>query len=88
MCKENQPVVWQLVEAVREKFSNKKTIWLWSGYVLSRNPLNKNRIPYTKFKRKILKNVNVLVDGPFIKDKFDINLKYRGSSNQRVIKLR
>lgn len=87
MCKENQPAVWQLVKAVREKFGNKKTIWLWSGYILSRNPLNKNRIPYTKYKRKILKSINVIVDGPFIKDKFDIELKYRGSSNQRVLKL-
>lgn len=88
MCKENQSVVWQLVKAVREKFGKNKTIWLWSGYVHSKNPFNKNRIPCAKYKRKILKNVNVLVDGPFIKDKFDINLKYRGSSNQRVIKLR
>lgn len=87
MCKENQPVVWQLVKAVREKFGKNKTIWLWSGYVHSKNPFNKNRIPCTKYKRQILKNVNVLVDGPFIKDKFDINLKYRGSSNQRVLHL-
>lgn len=87
MCKENQPVVWQLVEAVREKFRKGKTIWLWTGYELSKNPFNKDRIPYTKYRRKILKNINVLVDGPFIKDKFDINLKYRGSSNQRVLHL-
>lgn len=88
MCKENQPVVWQLVKAVREKFGKNKTIWLWSGFLFSKNPFNKNRIPYTKYKRKILKSIDVIVDGPFIKDKFDIDLKYRGSSNQRVIKLK
>lgn len=88
MCRENQPITWRLIEAVRERYGWSKTIWLWSGYLLSKNPFNKNRIPKTKWTKKILKNVNVLVDGPFIKDKFDINLKYRGSSNQRVVKLK
>lgn len=87
MCRENQPVVWKLVEAVREKFGSKKTIWLWSGFVSTKSVFNKNRIPYTKYKRRILKNVDVLVDGPFMRDKFDIDLKHRGSSNQRVLKL-
>lgn len=87
MCRENQPITWRLIEAVRERYGWSKTIWLWSGYLLSKNPFNKNRIPKTKWTKKILKNVNVLVDGPFIADKFDIKLKYRGSSNQRVIDL-
>ena len=33
----------------------------------------------------ILENTNVLVDGPFIQEKKDLTLKWRGSSNQRVI---
>lgn len=88
MCKENQLVTWKLVNEVRKVYGNKKTVWLWSGYIMTKNLFNKSRIPYTKYRRKILKNVDVLVDGPFIKDRFDINLKYRGSSNQRVIKLK
>lgn len=88
MCKENQLVTWRLVNEVRKVYGSKKSIWLWSGFIFTKNPFNKNRIPYTKYRRKILKNVDVLIDGPFIKDKFDINLRYRGSSNQRVIKLR
>lgn len=87
MCRENQETTWHIIKAVRERYSWSKTIWLWTGHIFTRNPFNKNRIPKTKWTKKILKNVNVLVDGPFIKDKFDINLKYRGSSNQRVLQL-
>ena len=36
----------------------------------------------------ILSYCDVLVDGPFIKDLKDDNLEWRGSSNQRVIKLK
>lgn len=76
MYEENQKVVWQLIESVKKIYAN-KTIWLWTGFY-------KFHIPYTKYTKGILKNINVLIDGPFIKDKFDINLKYRGSSNQNI----
>ena len=33
----------------------------------------------------LLENIDVLVDGPFIQEKKDLTLKWRGSSNQRVI---
>ena len=33
----------------------------------------------------MLQNLDVLVDGPFVEEKKDLNLRFRGSSNQRVI---
>ena len=36
----------------------------------------------------ILNNIDVLVDGPFVEEKKDLNLAYRGSSNQRLIDMR
>ena len=33
----------------------------------------------------LLENVDVLIDGPFIKAERDITLKYRGSKNQRIL---
>ncbi len=38
-----------------------------------------------KDKRGLLEVVDILVDGPFIEEKRDLGLKYRGSSNQRII---
>lgn len=61
---------------------NKDNIWIYSGYtyeeLMSRDDIT----------RKILQNCDVLVDGPFIKDLKDLSLKFRGSSNQRVIDLK
>lgn len=60
----------------RIKSETDKTIWLWSGYtfefIQSHYPL-------------ILLYIDVLVDGQFVKAKSLPNLKWRGSSNQRVI---
>lgn len=56
----------------------KKTIWLYSGYTFEECLLNSKR-------REILKNTDVMVDGRYIDSQRDITLKWRGSSNQRVI---
>ena len=56
----------------------KKPIWLWSGYTFDEIIQNPKRL-------ELLKQVDVLIDGQFQIDKRDIMLKYRGSSNQRVI---
>ena len=32
--------------------------------------------------------INVLVDGPFVLEKKDISLNFRGSSNQRILRLK
>lgn len=85
LCKENQETVAKIIEIFRKEFRNTKNIWVWTGYIYTKNPFNKNKIPYTKWKKYILNNINTLVDGPFIKDKFNIDLIYRGSSNQRVL---
>ena len=34
---------------------------------------------------ELLKECDILIDGPFIQEKMDLRLKFRGSSNQRVI---
>lgn len=53
-----------------------KPIWMWTGYMFE-------ELSYDQM--EIVKHVDVLVDGPFEKDKFDPSLKFRGSSNQRII---
>ena len=74
----NQSGVAQLIEEFRERFGNKKDIWLWTGYEYDNIPLEVDTL-------YIITNVDVIVDGPFIASKKDLNLPYRGSSNQRII---
>ena len=62
-----------LCKEVKEKFPN-KTIWLYTG------------LPYESVKDlEIMDYVDVLVDGPYVEKLRNIQLKWRGSSNQRVI---
>ena len=62
----------------RIKSETGKSIWLWSGFTYE------NIIEDEK-KREILEYVDVLVDGRFVVELRNLNLKYRGSENQRVI---
>jgi anaerobic ribonucleoside-triphosphate reductase activating protein len=62
----------------RIKDETKKSIWLWSGYLYEDILKNEDRMAMLSF-------VDVLVDGRFEINKRNISLKYRGSSNQRVI---
>lgn len=56
----------------------KKTIWLYTGYTLEECVENATR-------RQIISKCDVLVDGKYIDSQRDITLRWRGSSNQRVI---
>ena len=57
-------------------------IWCYTGYTYEYILEKKDkRIGWNE----LLNNINVLVDGKFEQDKYDEGLKYRGSSNQRII---
>jgi len=80
--KENQKGVFELIKAFRDRFKDTKDIWLWTGYMFGTD------IPNTENTNYILNNINYLIDGEYIDSLRNLNLKYRGSSNQRVLKLR
>lgn len=73
----NVDEVFHIVATFKEKFPN-KDIWLWTGFKFE------DAIKDSK-RKLILRNIDVLIDGQFEEDKKDITLKWRGSSNQRVI---
>lgn len=64
-----------------------KTIWLYSGSTYEELMVRKGG--YTEWQTKtLLKYVDILVDGPFVEEKKNIGLQFRGSENQRIIDLR
>ena len=66
----------ELAKSFKEKFPN-KTLWLWSGYL------------YENLKDlEIIKYLDVLVDGVYKDELNNPTLKWRGSSNQRVIDIK
>lgn len=75
----NQDTILNLIIDIKEKYPN-KDIWLYSGYTIEQL-LDRNNETTTK----ILKNIDTLVDGEFVEDLKDPSLKFRGSSNQRII---
>ena len=79
--------VLDLVNRFRLSFPN-KSIWIYSGFRWSE--IFNDSVYLTKDcagwkRREIVKQCNVMVDGRYIDSKRDITLKWRGSSNQRVI---
>lgn len=79
MDSKNQETTYKIVRAFREKFQYTKDIWLWTGYVLDEN------LPETEVTEPIKSMVDVIVDGPWKMELFDPKLKFRGSSNQRIL---
>lgn len=73
-------------EEAKNKGKDDFQIWVWTGRtyedILEEIDGNEKH-PLALF----LKSVDYLVDGPFVQDKKDISLKWRGSSNQRIIAL-
>lgn len=83
----NQNEVADLVVRVRETYPD-KSIWLFSGYTFEElTDLSNKRCNGPKT-AEILSNIDVLVDGEFMLDKKDFRLKFRGSSNQRIIDMK
>ena len=82
---QNQIALYPFVHRIKELFPN-KTIWCYTGFVLDENTgelkEQEKNIPCTK---TLISLFDVLVDGAFVEELKDIRLKFRGSSNQRVI---
>lgn len=68
----------QLVKSIKEAGY---AIWLYTGYVYE-DIIRNDEL------KEILNYIDVVVDGPFIESKKDLDLKFRGSSNQRIIHIK
>ena len=80
---ENQLALVDFMERLKKQFPD-KSVWAWTGYNFEADLLagKKGDIDVTM---RILKCLDVLVDGRFVEDLKNPDLLFRGSSNQRVI---
>ena len=76
---ENRIALAPFLERVRRMFPS-KDVWCWTGFTQEELADAESR--------RLLASVDVLVDGPFVEAERDISLAWRGSRNQRVIRLR
>lgn len=81
LCPENIKNVLEFIKKMKKR-KPRFNIWCYTGYTLKE--LKQNSLYY----KDILLNIDILVDGPFKKELYDPNLKFRGSSNQRIIDLK
>ena len=79
----NQQGLLPLVKIVKEKFPD-KNIWCYSGYTFE-NDIIDRMCKEWKETPELLSYIDVLVDGKFEEEKKDLSLRFRGSSNQRII---
>ena len=83
---ENQAALLPFMKKVKEKYPN-KNVWAFTGYIYDKDLIPGGR-KYTKDTDPLLDMIDVLVDGPFVEELKDITLKFRGSSNQRLLDLK
>lgn len=80
---QNQPALLDLVRQIRNKYPD-KSIWAFTGYLFDKDILARKLGPW-EITKEFISYLDVLVDGPFILEKKDLSLRFRGSSNQRLI---
>ena len=73
--KNNRYEIFQLIQLIKQNYPN-KNIWLYTGYTYEE---------ISKEMKHILQYIDVLVEGRYIEELRNVELKWRGSSNQRVI---
>ena len=82
LCQENLFLTVLIINEVKRQLPDTK-IYIWTGY-LYEDLLNDNNVRI----QSILNTIDCLIDGPYIEELRDTTLSMRGSSNQRIIKLK
>lgn len=80
----NQECILPLLRRVRAECPG-SSIWIYSGYTWEELRDPENRRCHGPHTEEILSLTDILVDGEFVKEKKDLGLRFRGSSNQRII---
>ena len=82
---QNQKALLPFIKKIKNAYPD-KTIWCYTGFVFDeKSGLLKETQKNTEWTKELISMFDVLVDGAYIEELKDIRLKFRGSSNQRVI---
>ena len=79
---QNQGPLLELTDRIKKELPE-KDIWCFSGYTLEE--MTEGKLSSYDTTMKLLKNIDVLVDGKFVEELKSLMLKFKGSSNQRTI---
>ena len=80
----NQRALLPFLRRFKEQYP-RKNIWCYSGYTYEQ--LTGESPARCEVTDEMLRLIDVLVDGPFVQNLKDISLRFRGSSNQRILNL-
>lgn len=80
---QNQKDIVELLRQIKGAMPD-KSIWAFSGYLFDRDILS-GRLGDWDVTQEYLSYLDVLVDGPFVEEKKNLSLRFRGSENQRLI---
>ena len=83
---ENQKVLAPFLETLRKAYPE-KSFWAFTGYDYEKDLLT-GKFGGADNVMRMLNCLDVLVDGKFVEELKDLNLKFRGSSNQKIILLK
>lgn len=79
---QNQGPIVELLRQVKKTYPD-KSIWAFSGYLFEK--ITSRTLGDWAVTREFLSSLDVLVDGPFVEEKKNLALRFRGSENQRLI---
>lgn len=80
LAPQNIKMTFEVIETVRHAYPNIEIV-LWTGYTFEELLFS-----YEPLINKILDSIDYVIDGPFIQEEKDLNLKWRGSKNQHIRK--
>ena len=82
----NQIVLADVLETIKKEYPD-KNIWCYTGYTYDKDLLT-GRLCDKSITDKMLRNIDILVDGKFVEELKNLKLRFKGSENQRIIDLR
>lgn len=84
---ENQEPVLRLLRRIKKELPD-KNVWAYTGYVYDRDLVPGGKRFVDGVTRELLESIDILIDGRFVEELKNLMLSFRGSGNQRIIKMK